>query len=655
MSVTPPSIIQLSETVANRIAAGEVVERPASVVKELVENSIDAGASRIAVSIREGGLGQIQVTDDGCGVPAAEVAVAFERHATSKIRTSDDLFAIRTLGFRGEALPSIASVSVVVMRTKTREARMGTEIRVEGGRRTSLTPVGTPDGTTITVSRLFYNTPARRKFLKSESAERRAITELLTKLALAHPGIQFVFTAEEREVFRTPGDGELLSAVSALYGPSLARSFLPVEREAPFGRVSGAIAPPSETKGTRQHLSVYVNGRWVESRALSTAVERGYGNMLPARRFPVAVVQLAVDPTFVDVNVHPAKTEVRFRDERAVFSAVMHAVREALLSSNLITPTGASGSLPQPGVSEPPRLELFTKRKPMPVDEEPTVVWRKAPAAAPINTTDSDDDTCSVDDERESPRSAAEEVAAATATRWEVVDMTTGEVREVSPPRTPEHWHAPLRSHPVDRNLPPGPKDAEEAREWLRQATVLGQVLNTYMVVPVPWGLWLVDQHVAHERILYEKALGRYREGTSAQPLLVPLQVDLSVQALACLEEFGETLTQMGFEYEPFGGTSVLVRSVPTEFARRAHVVSEILEEMAELHSEGRMEERRHRVAAMVACKGAVKAGQRLDPEVMKGLLVRLADAENPFACPHGRPIVVEIGQAELERRFGRR
>lgn len=650
-----PPILPLSDSVANQIAAGEVVERPASVVKELVENSIDAGARRIAVSVQGGGLAEIQVTDDGRGIPADQLAMAFERHATSKIRTAEDLFATRSLGFRGEALPSIASVSYVTLRSKRRGARMGAEIRLEGGRRVALEAKGTPEGTTVLVTRLFFNTPARRKFLKTESGERRAITELVTRLALAHPDIQFIYEAEGCEVFRTPGDGKLISAVAALYGHALARTLIPVQREAAFGSVEGLVAPPSEAKGSRGHLSVFVNGRWVQSRSLVAAIERGYANLLPSRRYPVAIIAVTIDPTLVDVNVHPAKTEVRFRDERTVFSAVLHAVRDALLSANLIStrlPQEGDGSAradsadgERPGRAAPEQEALFPRRKAGPEPGPPPVVWRRGPEPSPVPA----------------PAQYGGKVPAGTSARIGPydVDLTTGEVRE-RPGRHPSsapgcHVHEPVSAAGDEAALPAGPPDAEAARRCLKQARVVGQVLDTYMVVPVPWGLWLVDQHVAHERILFEQALAAAKTRPDAQPLLVPLTLDLSVQVLACLDEIGGELSAMGFEYEPFGGRSIIVRTVPAEFSGKTGAVAELFEELADLHMGGRSAERRERIAAMVACKGAVKAGQRLSTEEMESLLARLAECENPFSCPHGRPVVVEIGRSELERRFGRR
>lgn len=656
-------IRQLHESVANQIAAGEVVARPSSVVKELVENSIDAGATQITVRLQRGGLESIQVVDNGEGIPGDEVALAFERHATSKIRSAEDLANIGSLGFRGEAMPSIASVSYVTLRTKVRGARSGTEIRLEGGKRVALEPVGTPEGTNVTVTRLFYNTPARRKFLKSESAERRDCIDLVSRLALAHPHIQFVVEAEGKEVLRTPGDGSLRSTMAAIYDAQLARQLLEVQSEALFGRIYGLIAPPTLTKGNRQHLTMLVNGRWIQSRSLTVAVEKGYESLLPTRRFPVGVIHIVIEPSLVDVNVHPGKAEVRFRAERDVFKAVLDAVRNALLQANLIP--GHSGmryaeksAATAETVVEQTTVDLF-RPKPRPVDsDEPIITWH--PAA------DSE----------------------AAATRYELVDLSTGEVREKQPERRVEHdrpsahqktplshsarfvpaskaaaaptnalahWREPLRPTSPEATRPAGAPDAAAARQALRQANVVGQVLNTYMIVPVPWGLWLIDQHVAHERILFEEVLGKSGQPTDVQQLLVPITVELPAAAAAQAAELIDALACIGFHAEEFGGRTLVIRGVPASLSRRTAAIHEIVQEMASMSPETYTEERMKVSAALVACKGAVKAGERLAPETMHELLRRLADAQNPFACPHGRPIIVEINQAELERRFLRR
>lgn len=645
------SIVRLNEKVANQIAAGEVVERPASVVKELVENAIDAQAKRIEVSVTGGGLERICVVDDGIGFPADQVSLAFSRHATSKIRTADDLFSIHTLGFRGEALPSIASVSHVTLRTKQVSARMGTEIRLIGGRRRALEPVGMRQGTTVIVHRLFYNTPARRKFLRTESGERRAITELLTKISLAHPQLQIVYEAEGKHVLHTPGDDSIQSAAAEIYGHSAASTFLPFHTETSFGKVYGLIAPPSESKGNRQHISIFVNGRWVHSRALSVAVERGYATLLGARRFPIAMIHIAIDPSLVDVNVHPAKTEIRFKNEREIFSHIVRSIQTTLLEANLIqseTPaaTGQSEGHSAPTASQPTAYVPPKTQRPVQAEDDAQVTWH--------------DDSWSQQLAQSSDDHAA-------STHYKVINAATGEVQAVpdavaesaaavdAAQQPAQHWHAPLRRIAVEQTIPQGPPNAEAARRALQQAEPIGQVLATYMIVPVAWGLWLVDQHVAHERILFEKVLQEKDREPTIQHLLVPLTIDLSVTTVAMLEEIGDVFQAMGFVFEPFGGHSIIVRAVPSEFAQKPDTVRSIFEEITSLHIDGRPSERKERLAAMIACKGAVKAGDVLCVESMKQLLQRLAATENPFACPHGRPIIVEINQYELERRFDRR
>lgn len=669
-------ILQLAESVANQIAAGEVVARPSSVVKELVENSIDAGAARITVRLQRGGLELIQVDDDGEGIPGDQVALAFERHATSKIRAASDLAQIASLGFRGEAMPSIASVSHVTLRTKVRGARSGTEIRLEGGKRVALEPAGTPEGTSITVARLFYNTPARRKFLKTEAAERRHCIDIVSRLALAHPQIQFVVEAEGRETLRTSGDGSLRSTMSAIYDSQLARALIEVQSVTGFGTVSGLIAPPAQAKGNRQHLTLLVNGRWIQSHALAIAVEKGYEALLPARRFPVGVIHLSIEPSLIDVNVHPGKTEVRIRDEREVFKAVLDAVRKALLQANLIPgqtarmPYAAESAASTEPEAFPTTVELFRPKERPRNEEEVPITWHPASdTPAPEKRYELVDPTTGEVRERNpapalSQSTYAEPVAVPEQRVTEgvaedeftvAVNSPTPESRVVGTAKAAEHWREPLRNTSPEHMFPTGPADAATARQALRQATVVGQVLNTYMLLPVPWGLWLVDQHVAHERILFEEVLGKSGRPPDVQQLLVPITVDLPAAAAAQMDELITALERIGFQAEDFGGRSLLVRGIPASLSRRTAAVHEILQEMASMSPEAYTEARNETSAALVACKGAVKAGERLAPETMHELVRRLADVHNPFACPHGRPVIIEIGQAELERRFLRR
>lgn len=599
----------LDADVANKIAAGEVIERPASVVKELVENALDAGARRIDIEIRRGGKEYIRVTDDGAGVPAEQVPLAFARHATSKIRSADDLFNVATLGFRGEALPSIAAVAEVEMRTRTADAPGGVRYVVCGGVPGELEPAGAPVGTTVVVRRLFFNTPARYKFLRSESAEARRIADVAARIALAWPQVAFRLVADGRQVFATPGDGDLAGAIRAVYGAA-ARELVPIAGELNGVQVSGWVSKPDVVFGNRERMSVFLNGRWIQSAALLRAIEQGYDTMLPHGRHPLAVVHLTLDPAAVDVNVHPAKAEVRFKDEGAVFRAVMRAVREALLGTDLIQPVTRARPLEAagPGVQGP-------SAPPARHSSAPLIALPASGALAG------------------SPRAAEE--------------------RPIWPqPEAVSHSHAGAGVAP----LPDAASPPADAREQLRALRILGQLHRTYIVGETADGLWIIDQHVAHERVLYERFLEALATGRrNVQRLLIPVAVTLPPSLVGLAEQYAGPLERLGFLLEPFGGASYLVRGVPVELAgadeRR---LGETLEELLlACEREGRWNP--HAAAASLACRAAVKAGQELDAEQMAALVRQLAGADNPFACPHGRPIVVELGRLDLERRFGRR
>ena len=677
----------LSDDVSNKIAAGEVIERPASVVKELVENAIDARARRIHVEVRGAGKELIRVVDDGVGIPAEEAPLAFMRHATSKIYKASDLVAIATLGFRGEALPSIASVSKVELITRTPESGEGVRLEVRGGEiRTSV--CGAPCGTQVSVFDLFYNTPARFKFLRSDTAERRYIADFLTAVALAHPDIAFRLSMEGRQVLSTTGSGNLKEAIAAVYGRSVLPELVAVEWEAPWGGLSGYVGKPALAKGNRGAETLFVNGRWVQNRTLYAAVEKGYESLLAHRRFPLAVLHIRIDPTLVDVNVHPAKTDVRFRDENEMFRTVMRAVRAALIQANLVVDIGER-SFPSAGVASGKRTE-----DPAPAalgtDEvgqqrlswgswAPPLKRREEPEVAPQWTG-----------ERRAEYGAGEKAGGF----WQGSrgDEATGDgtsalagktpgalgaaaSRDSGRPVLPESPEAESRDESDDggahTGLPLAAAEAEQAmirlaaetsamgydpREVLLTAPVLGQVAATYLVVPVPFGLWLIDQHVAHERILYEevlKALGRGE--VVSQELLIPQPVTLAPALATALIDHRDEVEALGFAVESFGGNDFLLRAVPAAIGSRSGTaLARIVEELAVIVGQGGPSPR-ERAAASIACRAAVKAGQRLQPETMERLVRKLATVENPFACPHGRPIIAQLGLAEIERRFGRR
>lgn len=596
------SIRVLSTDLANKIAAGEVIERPASVVKELVENAIDAGATRIEVEIRDAGKEYIRVTDNGRGIHREEIPLAFFRHATNKILSFEDLANVMSLGFRGEALPSIASCAEVEMTSST-GGNAAARMVVTGGLAGAVETCAGPPGTTVVVRRLFFNTPARYKFLKQPATERRHITEYVSNMALAHPDIAFRLLAETGLLLATKGNGDLLGAIAAIYGAQLGRQMIPVQWEGPFVSVSGYISPPGETRPNRSHEALFVNGRWVQNRLLYAAVEKGYDNMLGTRRFPVAVLHLSTDPSLLDVNVHPAKTEIRFRDESETFKSIMLAVRRGLtgadIAPRLNATDGSQHSIPRSPTT------FVSHEMPYKVAEAGGC------ASIPLDTN---------------PRSALPSIPASLAER-------------IDGARTQEEMS----------------REAGALREFLRRTHPLGQVLDTYIVIPSPYGLWLVDQHAAHERVLYEEILARSEESVS-QMLIAPLPIRLSPSEVTMLEEHKEALAELGFILERFGTGSCLVRGVPVQLSETPDesILHELLVEVTETWSTSGPSHRQE-AAMMVACRAAVKAGRRLDLSAQRALLANLSEVDNPFCCPHGRPLIIAIDREELERRFGRR
>ena len=561
----------LSPDVVSKIAAGEVVERPASVVKELIENSLDAGASHITVEVRGGGVDLIRVSDNGTGIPAEEVELAFQPHATSKIRTLADLDSGTSLGFRGEALHSMAHVAEVELLTRTEGEPSGTRVSLRHGALTDRGVRAVPGGTTVTVRHLFRDIPARLKFLKSATTESNQITNLVSQYCLAFPGVKFALSVDGREVLRTPGSGRLKDAVAQVYGLDAAQSMLEIKGSASVSEagmtpvVTGYTSPPSLTRATRGYLSFFVNGRWVQSRLLAGAVEKAYEGWLGVRRHPISVINLTMPPQSVDVNVHPTKREVRFSQEPIVFNAVHGAIRRVLAEQ-----------APVPEVS---RVAGFAPAA------------RQMPGLAPAQ----------------------------------------------SGPSTPEQ--------------PPLP---EAGRAPLPILRVLGQASATYIIAEGPDGVYLIDQHAAHERVLFERALAqRGRRTPDVQPLLEPLAVELSLKQEESLLAGGGALARFGFVIEPFGDRTCLVRAVPAMLAGKglADAVKETIDTLDDEAAGGSEEDR---IARSLACHGSVRAGQVLSQDEMKELVRQLEQTASPRTCPHGRPTMVHLSAGRLLREFGR-
>ncbi len=580
IKVLPPEL-------ASQIAAGEVVERPSSVVKELVENALDAGTRLLSVEARTAGRELIRVADDGAGIPADELVVAVERHATSKLTTAQDLFRIATLGFRGEALASIGSVSRLTITSCTPGTASGARLQVEGGKLGKLEKVGAPVGTTVQVEDLFYNVPARLKFLKKDVTERRLIDSLVTRYALAYPHIRFHLKLDETTVLQTSGDGDRRAILAALYGVEVARQMLEVVAEEQGMRLSGYLSPVAQTRSNRREITFFINGRWVQDTPLTSALLQAYHTLLMVGRYPMAILFVEIPPDEVDVNVHPAKAEVRFRDPDRVFGFILRSARKAILAYTPVPPVAAQ--------------HLWGQNERRTTGIDPT--WMLAGKGAV---------------------SAGENAA----------DFS----ENPSPPLT------------ADPNLPvPG--------MGVPLLRLIGQVGASYLVAEGPDGLYLIDQHAAHERVLFEKLMAQHeRKAIPAQELLTPVVVELPGTASGLLQENLPILQHLGFLIEPFGQNTFRVRGLPVIFAQAdpADAVRAVVEDFEEDETP-LQSEREARLAGRVCKRLAVKAGQVLSVEEQRGLLNDLEACASPRTCPHGRPTMIHLSVSLLERQFGRK
>ncbi len=656
-----PHIQQLPAHVADLIAAGEVVERPASVVKELVENAIDAGSSAVAVELRRGGMGLIRVTDNGCGIAPAELPTAFLRHATSKLRGPEDLGKIGTLGFRGEALAAISAVSRVEIRTRRRGDPAGSLLRLEGGVPGEAEETGAPEGTTILVRDLFYNTPARLKFMKKDSAETAAAAGLMQHLALSHPDISFRFLKDGAEALHTPGDGRLDSAVYAALGRDFARSLLPVKGGGDGVSVSGFITRPLQGRGSRGMQTFFVNGRFIKSQILTAALEEGYRNQIMKGRFPGCVLAVELPVTAVDVNVHPAKTQVKFAQEKAVFDAVYHTVLDTLEERGgpvvPVSPVPAA----EPEQTVNPRGDFFQAMDAKTFREQgtktpakPAAPPPKRPAPPPSWNTERGGTRLS-DSVPPLPRREAPAPGGRTP---------FPPLREDAPPsvlrREPERRKpaspAGTEKRPFVPAIPqegtevPGQETLEPQKEtpW----RIAGEVLRTYIVCESEEGcVYLIDKHAAHERINFDR-LKAALEPPMRQALLTPVAVEPGREEAALLLENLPLLEDFGFSCEDFGGGAVLVREVPADLD--AGDAAATLEEIAEKLRQGRSPaERRETLLHTMACKAAIKGGWKSDPAELRALVSKVQSGEVQY-CPHGRPVAVKLTKYELEKMFKR-
>jgi DNA mismatch repair protein MutL len=641
----------LTAAVAAQIAAGEVVERPASVVKELLENALDAGARRIAVEARGGGLRELKVQDDGCGIAADEVELAFERHATSKLRAADDLWAINTLGFRGEALPSIASVSQVVCVTRTPAEELGSELRIAGGEVQARTPRGCSPGTSITIRNLFYNTPVRREYLRSDATEMSAISTVVQQYALAYPEVRFTLLLDGRLGLQTSGDGDLRAVLIELYGIDVARQLLPVAAQHGEGpqtiSISGMISPPGLTRGTRNYLHLFVNRRAIQARGvLSVIINEAYHTLLMKGRYPLAVLNIEVDPATVDVNVHPTKSEVRFQYQSRVNGVLGRAIRTALLEGAGVQPWSESEAV---GASAQRRFELRQVGQSSPGEREAEPARGSAwgVAAGAWDTQHSRWDAGAENRELRTENVEPDPDHAALPT--DHAALPTDHAAEVA--RAVGAEAAAAQSEP-----PPAPDTSRPPGATLPPLRVVGQVGMTYVVAESPEGMYLIDQHAAHERITYERLMAQHGTGAlESQGLLLPQTVPLPPAAAEVLLRNATALAEWGFALEEWGEGMVRLRAVPATLPLE-DLPTALLEVADYLLGRGGStpNDWRETLLTTLSCHTSVRAGQALSLEEMRELLQQLEGCVSPRTCPHGRPTMILLTPGQLERQFGR-
>ncbi|HEY3332021.1 MAG TPA: DNA mismatch repair endonuclease MutL [Capsulimonadaceae bacterium] len=657
----PTSKIQiLDENTANQIAAGEVVERPASVVKELVENAIDAGASMVTVELEEAGKALIRVTDDGAGMSQADALIALQRHATSKIRTADDLFAIRTMGFRGEALPSIASVSQVTIVSRPQDAaddEPGISVRVIGGQVDEVAEVGVRSGTSITVENLFFNVPARLKFMKTNSTETSHITEMVQRFALAQPHVGFRLINQGHEIFSSRGTGTLLDACVEVYGRDQARHLVAMELDRGDVKVTGFVGTPQAMRPTRAGQHTFVNRRFIRDRAIMRAIDEGYASVqtIHGTRHAVIVLMIEIDPALIDVNVSPTKTEIRFTRDREIFSAVYHAVADALVERGGLVPNIMAKVTSTPLPDAPSTQQGFLDVPSMP---PATVNYRPASAASLPSRPREWGAPYSGDHAAPPAREPFQAAASPEAFRDAVMERagfggspSTNDAPPVGTTPQPDTAPEVFTDH---HGAPP----ASPHRTQLTSLRVLAQTRNMYILAQSDKALCLIDQHIAHERVLYERLLnGHAAQALAIQHLIIPITLELGKREALVVQARLEELKVAGFELEPFGGETFLVRALPAAVAQRTRpeaVVRAIVDELVEKTASRKLLVPAEEVLITASCKMAVKAGDPMTFEEMHALIDDLLACENPYTCPHGRPIIIELPNDDLDRKFGR-
>lgn len=654
-----PQIALLSQETIDKIAAGEVIERPSSVVKELVENAIDAGSSAVTVEIKEGGISFIRISDNGCGIEREQIPLAFLRHSTSKIKSVEDLFTVTSLGFRGEALSSIAAVSQVELITKTNGDFTGSRYLIEGSKEVSLEEIGAPDGTTFIIRNLFYNTPARKKFLKSAQTEGTYIHELMQRMILSHPDVAFKFIMNNQVKLQSSGNGNIKDIIYHLYGRDITKALLPIAHESELFKVSGFIGKPMISRGNRGYELYFVNGRFIRSQILSKAIEDAFKPFLMQHQYPFTVLYFEIDSSLLDVNVHPTKMELRFSNQQELYREVQSILSAALVHRDIIPEVPVD--TPKKNEMEVPKIE---KVMPEPFEQKRLEEIRKAvrkdspyeikyPVSRPMGTG--------------AVSSAAQEKLLDTIKSMPPEDMMEERIRkEPLPEQSKKETEKELAKEAYvlreEETYGAKPEGSYEQGSFLKEEEmakqkIIGQLFDTYWLVEYNDRLFIVDQHAAHEKVMYEKLKKQFeKKEFTSQAISPPIVITLSMREAEVLERFKEQFTKLGFEIEHFGGAEYSICGVPGNLYRlnTRDVLIDMLDELTDGISERATADVILDKIASMSCKAAVKGSQRLSLSEMEQLMKDLMKLDNPYNCPHGRPTIIAMSKYEIEKKFKR-
>lgn len=647
-----PSIQVLDQNTINQIAAGEVIERPASVVKELLENAIDAKATAVTVEIKDGGISLIRITDNGCGIRQEEISLAFLRHSTSKIRSVEDLLTVSSLGFRGEALSSIASVAQVELITKIPQALNGARYVIEGGQEKLKEEIGCPEGTTFLVRNLFYNTPARRKFLKTAQTEAGYISEIVERIALSHPEISIRFINNNQNKLHTSGNSSQKDVIYQVYGREITANLLSIKKEANFGGIEGYIGKPLISRGNRSFENYYVNGRYIRSQLIAKAVEEAYQPYLMQHKYPFVVFNLSVRSELLDINVHPAKLELRFRSGQEIYDFIKTAVSQALEQKELIPEItlGATSRQAQTAIAKKPVTQVFRQDA---GQKEPSEHVAIKQGGIPCPTRGAHDSMAANFPTRSSAESAEGSPLPASRRAPEPFESRRMEMEAVKESAGYPVYPQPDKEKEPEQMALPLELLSEEAKPLHR---IIGQLFGTYWLVQLEDKLFFIDQHAAHEKVLYERMVKRFQNRDYASQLLNPpviVTLDLKQESLFLQNKAG--FEQIGFEIEPFGGREYAISAVPDQLFGLIgkDVFLEILDQLSEEWKGGTQPSAAEKLASM-SCRAAVKGNHSLSEEEAGSLIDQLLELENPYHCPHGRPTIIAMTKAEIERKFKR-